>query len=66
MTVYATEFNPDTLQCTAKSVNSGFTTIKEARLTVGIGKVITRRMFLCDGVVFSDFPFRVDEPAITA
>jgi len=74
MTVYATEFNPVTLQCTAKSTDCGFDTIEQVQVVMGIGKLITRRVLLCDGVVFSDFPFylgemsplHIDEPAITA
>jgi len=73
--IYATEFNPATLQCTAKSADCGFDTIEQVQVVMGIGKLITRRVLLCDGVVFSDFPFcvgevsqipRVDGPDITA
>ena len=64
--IYATQFNPVTLQCTAKSVDSGFKSIEQVQSMFEIGKLITRRTFLCNGVVFSDFPFCIDEPGINA
>ena len=58
MTIYMTQFDPATLQCTSPSVDSGFVSLINVIEVMGIPKSIpTKRVALYDGVVISDFPF---------
>ena len=60
--IYATPYNPVTLQCTGISVDSGFNVLSEVLGVLPAAKQVTPRVLLCagDGVVFSDFKYCID------
>lgn len=56
MTIFLTDYNPDTLACTGASADSGFSTFDEVRQLVGEPQMSHSRMLTYPGgVCFTDF-----------
>lgn len=56
MTIFLTEYNPDTLACTSASADSGFSTFDEVRQLMGEPQMSHSRMLTYPGgVCFTDF-----------
>lgn len=62
MIIYATQFNKSDGEITAKSVDSNFGTIQQVIDALGdsYGRK-TKRTVYYDGVVFSDYPFLLED-----
>lgn len=56
MTIFLTDYNPDTLACTSASADSGFSTFDEVRQLMGEPQMShTRMLTYPGGVCFTDF-----------
>ncbi len=61
MIIYATSFNKDDKEIIDLSVDSSFKSISNVVNAIGDKYIkLTKRMVIYDGVVFSDFPFKLD------
>lgn len=61
MTIFLTDYNPDTLACTSVSADSGFSTFDEVLQLMGEPQMSHARMLTYPGgVCFTDFALRID------
>lgn len=60
MTIYMTQYDPATKQCTAPSVDSGMATLDDVLLVMGEPVRAGRRVHTYADVAFSDFPLRLE------
>ena len=64
--IYATPFDPVTLEALGQSTNSGFESLEQVKEMLGPPNTDNKRSLIYDGIAYSDFAFRIDEPGISA
>lgn len=62
MTIYRTEFDPETLQCTGRSTPSEFVSLDHVVSEIGEPPHPGRRVLTYDGFAYSDFVLNSDFP----
>lgn len=60
MTIYATPFDPHTLQCTAPSVDSGLPSLAAVIDAMGPPVSVSPQTVVYPGLIFSRIPWRLE------